>query len=77
MNKFTKSFLVNNPFINVRRKKPVGTIFVDCSQLGCDYNLEKLKKKYFLNGLTNVMIYDLSDDKIKYLKNHHFVSFCK
>jgi len=74
MNKFTKSFLINNPFINVKQKSPVGTVFVDSAQLGCDFNLEKLKKKYFLNGLTNVMVSDLSDDKIQKIsfQDHHF-----
>lgn len=71
MNRFTKSFLINNPFINVKQKNPVGTVFVDCAQLGYDFNLEKLKKKYFLNGLTNVMVSDLSNDKIQKTSFQH------
>jgi len=65
MNQFAKSFLYNNPFMSIHQRLLMGNVFIDGSVQGEKINLEKLKNRYLKNGLSDIMMYDLSGDTFK------------
>jgi len=65
LNHISKEFLINNPFMSIRQNRLVGNIFVDGSAQSKKIDLEKLRKRYRMNGVSSVHMHDLSNDVLK------------
>ena len=57
-----KAFLLNNPFIHVEKDSLQAAVFIDNAELPTGPEIQRLRKDYFLNGLSGLNLYSFGHE---------------